>query len=150
MAKEQKKGRGRPSSYNEDIPKHAEKLCNLGATNAELADFFEVSERTIERWSCEKEEFRRALRSGKDPADDRVERSLYHRAVGYSHPDIDIRVIDGQIVKTEITKHYPPDTKAALAWLYNRRKDKWHPQPDAQQASDITEVLSKLIDKLPQ
>lgn len=144
------KKRGRPSAYKPEMAKQAEKLCKLGATNAELADFFEVSERSIERWGCEKEEFRRALRAGKEPADDRVEMALYHRAVGYSHPDTDIRVIEGQIVKTEITKHYPPDTKAALAWLYNRRKDKWSPAPEGAQGSDIADVLSKLIDKLPQ
>lgn len=30
---------------------------------------------------------------------------LFDKAVGYSHPDVDIRVIDGVIVKTELVKH---------------------------------------------
>jgi hypothetical protein len=53
------------------------------------------------------------------------------RAMGCSLPETDIRVINGEIVKTKLIKHYPPDTKAALAWLYNRRTTKWHPQPEA-------------------
>ena len=141
---------GRPPKYKKEFAKQAGKLCELGATNRVLADFFEVSERTIERWTAENEQFCRALRVGKEPADDKVERALYERALGYSHPDIDIRVIDGQIVETPITKHYPPDTKAALAWLYNRRGEKWHPKPEGGGGeSDIAGMLSELLSKHP-
>lgn len=120
----------RPSKYKKEFAKQAVKLCELGATNALLADFFDVSERTIERWSVEKQEFCRALRIGKDSADDKVERSLYERALGYSHPDVHISSYLGAITVTEITKRYPPDTKAALAWLYNRKPADWHPAPE--------------------
>lgn len=34
---------GRPSSYSDTYPKQAEKLCRLGATDQEIADFFERS-----------------------------------------------------------------------------------------------------------
>lgn len=141
---------GRPTKYKQEYARQAEKLCQLGATNRTLAEFFEVSERTIERWTSENEAFCRALRVGKEPADDKVERALYERALGYSHPDIDIKVINGEIVETPIIKYYPPDTKAALAWLYNRRSEKWHPKPeDSGDGNDMAKLLAELIARQP-
>jgi hypothetical protein len=116
---------GRPSKFKPEYVEQARKLCKLGATDRELAAFFEVTEKTLNNWKLESDEFLQALKSGKDEADDRVERSLFARAVGYEHDDVDIRVIEGQIVATPITKHYPPDTTAAIFWLKNRRKDEW-------------------------
>jgi hypothetical protein len=52
-------------------------MCKLGATNADLAEAFGVSTRTIWRWRSNNREFCQALRIGKGPADDRVERALY-------------------------------------------------------------------------
>lgn len=136
---------GRPPKYKDEYPKQAEVMCKLGAVNADLADAFEVSERTIERWSVEHEEFCRALRVGKEEPDQKVVRALYHRAIGYSHPDVDIRVLNGEIVKTPITKHYPPDTKAALAWVFNRMHDEWHPHPDGSQSQDKEPVVIQIV-----
>lgn len=43
--------------------------------------------------------------------------SLYKRAIGFSHPETKINVIDGEIVKTMVTKVYPPDRAAAQEFL---------------------------------
>lgn len=76
---------GQPTKYKPEYAQHAEKLCLLhGATDDELAAFFGVHVGTIYRWSLAHVEFCEALKSGKDVADNRVERSLYHRAVGYT------------------------------------------------------------------
>lgn len=115
----------RPSKYKKEFIAQAEKLCKLGATDAEIADFFEVDVRTLYRWKGEHPEFCHALKSGKVEADDRVERSLFSRAIGYEHEETDIRVIDKAIVQTPIRKYYPPDTTAAIFWLKNRRPDEW-------------------------
>ena len=101
---------GRPSSYKPEFVEQARKVCELGATDAELADFFEVTVRTIHRWKHTQPEFAAALKIGKESADDRVERSLYHRACGYSHPDVHVSCYEGVVTLTPITKHYPPDT----------------------------------------
>lgn len=115
----------RPTKYKAEFVAQAEKLCKLGATDAEIADFFEVDVRTLYRWKGEHAEFCHALKSGKTEADDRVERSLFSRAIGYEHEEVDIRVINQAIVKTPIRKYYPPDTTAAIFWLKNRRPDEW-------------------------
>ncbi len=115
----------RPSKFKPEFIAQAEKLCKLGATDMELADFFDVEVRTLYRWKSENEQFCQALKAGKDEADDRVERSLYARANGYEHDEVDIRVVGGAIVQTPIRKYYPPDTTAAIFWLKNRRAAEW-------------------------
>lgn len=115
----------RPSKYKPEFAAQAEKLCKLGATDMEIADFFEVNVATLNRWKAEFPEFCESLKSGKGQADERVERSLFARATGYEHDDVDIRVVDGAIVETPIRKHYPPDTTAAIFWLKNRRPAEW-------------------------
>jgi hypothetical protein len=115
----------RPSKYKPEFVKQAEKLCALGATDIELADFFEVNVATLYRWKNEHQEFCEALKVSKEIADDRVERSLFSRANGYEHDEVDIRVVDHVIVQTPIRKFYPPDTTACIFWLKNRRPDLW-------------------------
>jgi hypothetical protein len=116
---------GRPSKYKPEFVAQAEKLCRLGATDIEVADFFEVDVRTLYRWKGEHEEFCQALKAGKEVSDERVERSLFARATGYEHDEVDIRVVAQGIVQTPIRKYYPPDTTAAIFWLKNRKPDHW-------------------------
>lgn len=116
---------GRPTDYKPEYAKQAEKLCRLAATDIEIADFFGVDVRTIYRWKEAHEEFCQSLKTGKEIADERVERSLFARATGYEHDEVDIRVINGEVVQTPIRKYYPPDTTAGIFWLKNRRKDQW-------------------------
>lgn len=116
---------GRPTSYKQEYCEQAEKLCKLGATDAEMADFFEVSEQTLNDWKTKHPEFLESIKKGKIIADAEIAEKLYHRAIGYEHPDVDIRVIGGEIVTTELIKYYPPDPVAAIFWLKNRQKKKW-------------------------
>ncbi|MBL3206262.1 terminase, partial [Klebsiella pneumoniae] len=41
---------GRPSKYKPEFAEQAKKLAVLGATDAQMADFFEVSVSTINLW----------------------------------------------------------------------------------------------------
>lgn len=116
---------GRPSKYRDTFAKQAEKLCALGATDEDLADFFEVGIRTIANWKAQHEEFLQALKGGKDQADDRVERSLYQRAVGYSFDSEKVFNNKGEIVRARIREHTPPDVTAQIFWLKNRRPELW-------------------------
>ncbi len=117
---------GRPTDYNpEKMPKQANKACLLGATDKELADFFEVCEATINNWKKDHPEFLESIRKGKEIADAKVAKSLYERANGYSHPEVHISNYQGTITQTDLTKHYPPETTAAIFWLKNRQPSKW-------------------------
>ena len=107
---------GRPSKFKPEFVRQAEKLCTIGLTDAELASFFEVSEVTLNAWKHKHPEFLNALKVGKDEADTRVERSLYHRAIGYSHPEEKIFNDGGEPLIVPTTKHYPPNTTPRNFW----------------------------------
>jgi len=125
---------GRPSSYKPEYADQATKLCMLGATDAELANFFNVAESTLHKWKIDYPQFSEALKEGKELSDARVAHALYTRATGYEKDD----------------KHYPPDTTACIFWLKNRRKDKWRDKnEDTPDSASMADVLNKLIDKLP-
>lgn len=121
---------GRPSKYDPGFNFQVEKLAKLGATDEEIANFFDVSESTINLWKIEHPEFSESIKAGKIQADANVAHSLYHRAIGYEHEDIDIRVVDKEIVETPLIKYYPPDPTAAIFWLKNRRPKDWRDKHD--------------------
>ncbi len=120
---------GRPSKFKPEFVEQAAKLCKLGATDKDLADFFEVSINTVENWKAN-EEFLGSLKSGKDVADDRVERSLYQRAVGYTYDAVHFSSFQGAVTATQYREHVPPDVTAQIFWLKNRRRDEWRDKLD--------------------
>lgn len=116
---------GRPATYQPGFATQAEKLCRHGFTDQELADFFNVDVRTIYRWKNDYPEFCQSLKAGKEHLDERVERSLYHRAIGYTFESEKVFQFQGAIVRTPTREHIPPDTTAAIFWLKNRRSQEW-------------------------
>lgn len=141
----------RPTKFKQEFTSQAEKLAKLGATDMEIADFFEVDVRTIHRWKLENDGFCHALKAGKQEADDRVERSLYARANGYEHDEVDIRVIGQDIVQTPLRKYYPPDTTAAIFWLKNRRPSEWRETKAVELTGGgggpvLSEIAIKIVD----
>jgi len=116
---------GRPTKYKEEYAEQAFKLCLLGATDKSLADFFQVEESTVNLWKLEHQEFSESIRAGKDEADAKVAQKLYHRALGYDHPEDKIFVHEGKPVIVPTTKYYPPDATSAIFWLKNRKSEVW-------------------------
>lgn len=136
------RGPGRPTAYKSEYAQQAYRLCLLGATDAELAEFFGVVESTIGLWKLKQPEFSESLKRGKVEADAVVAESLFKRAIGYSHPDVHIAVNQGEVIQTEIVKHYPPDTKAAFIWLKNRKATAWRDKVEVE-----SEVKLGVLDK---
>lgn len=123
---------GRPTSFMPEYAEQAFKLCLLGASNEELADFFGVCTATIANWKNDNPEFLDAITRGKTQADADVAHKLYHRAKGYSHGAVKIFMPAGaaEPVYAPYTEHYPPDTTAASLWLRNRQPKKWRDKQD--------------------
>ncbi|AUR87844.1 terminase small subunit, partial [Vibrio phage K165] len=114
------------SKYKPEYDEQAYNYALLGALDKKMAEFFGVSESTFYLWKNEHPSFSEALSRGKSQADAMVAKSLYHRAIGYSHPETKIATRDGQITDTlDVEKHYAPDTAAASLWLRNRQPDLW-------------------------
>lgn len=121
------KGRkvGRPSEFSEEKVRFAVVLAGFGATDAEISSGIGISREALSQWREKHPEFADALKNAKEVADNEVEKSLFQRAKGYSHPDTHFATVDGKVVATPTVKHYPPDTTACIFWLKNRRADRW-------------------------
>lgn len=123
---------GRPTDYRPEFCEDVRKLCLLGATDEEVADFFGVSPATIDNWKVEYPEFLGSIRAGKLKADAEMADRLFARGMGYSHQAVKIAVDakTGMDHQVEYTEHYPPDTEAAKFWLKNRRPEIWRDKQD--------------------
>jgi hypothetical protein len=134
---------GRPSDYQVGFNKQAFKLCLLGATDKELADFFGVTEKTLNTWKEKHPRFLQSLKDGKENADANVSNRLYNRALGYSHPDVHITSYEGDVTLTPITKHYPPDPTSCIFWLKNRQRGKWRDRQEVEHSGTLS--LEQLV-----
>jgi hypothetical protein len=116
---------GRPTKYRDEFARIAKAMCRLGATDADLAEEFCVDIDTIRNWQSKHPRFAKALVLGKEPADERVARAFYKRAVGYSYQSQKIMQYEGSPVIVPFKEHVPPDAGAAYNWLVNRRREEW-------------------------
>lgn len=133
----------RKTAYKPEYDEQAEKLCKLGATDKDLADFFEVTEQTINNWKNDFPSFFESIKKGKLLADANVAERLYQRAMGFEHDSEEIKVVDGDIERVPVRKIYPPDATAAIFWLKNRRPKDWR---DKQEIDQKTTIEDKRID----
>jgi hypothetical protein len=134
-------GRGRPTKYKPEYVQIAKQLAKLGAIDADLADAFQVRISTIRLWMNIYPEFSEAIRVGKDAANQRVERSLYQRGLGYNYDVVKIFMPAGskQPVVVHYQEHVPADVGAAFIWLKNRDPERWR---DVQ---NVEHVMGKYI-----
>jgi len=132
---------GRPSKYEEQFADQARKLCLLGATDDDLASFFEVNVDTIHEWKKVRPEFSDSIKRGKQQADANVADRLYQRAMGYEHDDVHVSNYQGEITLTPIRKVYAPDTGAAVFWLKNRQSKHWREKQEVEHSGSALESL---------
>lgn len=122
-----KEGRrkGRPSGYTDDICQQYYRLCLLGMPDDKIANFFGVSIETMVYWKQTQPEFSQAAKLGRELAAGKTVSKMFDRACGYEHPEekifYDAKL--GSEIRVQTTKHYPPDTAAAIFLLKN-----WMPQ----------------------
>ncbi|WP_313094215.1 hypothetical protein [Empedobacter sp.] len=137
---EKNKGGG-VSLYKSGYDEQARKLCLLGATDVELADFFGVVESTINKWKLDFPSFSESIKKGKEYADANVANKLYNRALGYEHKEDKIFNDQGVPLIVPTVKHYPPDTTAAIFWLKNRQPAKWREKQEVETTLKIEQPL---------
>ncbi|ELC6654324.1 terminase [Salmonella enterica] len=133
----------RPTKYQEAYAEQARKLCLLGYTDAELADFFEVSEATINNWKLDHPEFLESIKKGKAVADGDVASNLYHRAMGYTAKEKREEKTAEGFKEVDAEKHIPGDVTAMIFWLKNRQKEKWREKQDVNHTSDDGSMTPK-------
>ena len=133
-------GAGRPTKYKEEYNTQAYKLCLLGATDREIADFFEVEESTINNWKHDYPEFLESITRGKKVADMEVAKSLYDTTQDrqvvkqQAFKTKCIEYVDGKRVEREeiqivdVLDVIPADFRSIQFWLKNRRGRSEHGQ----------------------
>lgn len=132
ISRENGKKGGRPSEYKPEYAEQARKLCLLGATDQEVADFFEITARGLYKWKNSHADLNEAMKAGKSEADDRVERSLYQQAVGYEQDEVKIFMPANaaEPVYAPFRAKVAPNVAACIFWLKNRRRDEWRDKVD--------------------
>lgn len=139
---------GRPTDYLPQYAALAEKLCqlNVGITDKDLAEFFEVCEATINNWKLSHPEFLESIRNGKKISDVEVANALYRRATGATYveeKEVKRKVVEydpdnpGKKLREEeivevvpLLKQAPPDAVAGKYWLNNRQPKMWREKID--------------------
>jgi len=132
---------GRPSKFDKLNWEVIRKMYRFGFTDLEVCKAVGIDESTLTKWKQTKPEFFTSLKDWKKDADGIIEKSLYERGIGYSHPDVHISNYQGTITKTKITKHYAPDPTSMIFWLKNRQPGQWRDK----QEIDFTKPLEVII-----
>lgn len=118
--------RGRPTKYRKEYAEQVRKFCLLGASNEQIADFFNVTVSTYHLWRNKHPEFDKAVLDGKLMADANVANALYKRAVGFEIKKEKHASFEGQFTdRVEYTEEVIPDVGAATKWLKNRQPKIW-------------------------
>jgi len=116
---------GPKPKYDPVFAGHARRLCMLGATMQELADYFSVARCTIATWSTQYPDFGQAVAEGRIAADSVIAEKLYEKAKGYEVEAAKLVQVDGEWKELTYTRRMAPDTQAAIFWLRNRRPQNW-------------------------
>jgi hypothetical protein len=103
---------GRPTKYKPEYAELAENYCLLGATDDDLATFFDTTRQSISSWKKKFPEFGQAIKRGGTIADTAVVRSLYNKATG-------------------------GDTTACIFWLKNRQKHAWRDRHEVDHSGKV-------------
>lgn len=138
---------GQPTRFKKEYIDLAYNYCLLGATDKDLAIFFDVDERTINNWKSSHKEFFQSIKRAKEFADAQVAQSLFNRANGYSHNETKVFNNQGEILTHDCVKHYPPDPTSAIFWLKNRQPEKWRDKQEVELGGEVmvTKIERKIV-----
>lgn len=136
--------------FKNDFMRQVYYLARLGARDSDIAEFFGVSNRTIDLWKSTNHEYKEAWQEGHWMFGMKVGETLGQRALGYDYTEVEhSQHVDRQgnirdLVKTS-HKHMAPDTVAIIFYLKNRFRDTWadvnKTEIDARMNVDITKRL---------
>jgi hypothetical protein len=118
-------GGGRATLYRRAYCRIVKVLCERGATDREIAEVIGVALPTLYEWRNRHKEFSLAWAAGKEAADQRVERALFKRALGYEEEAVKIFMPAGaaEPVYAPYTEKIAPDVTAQIFWLKSRKSE---------------------------
>ena len=109
-------------------------------------DFIGVSKTGFWGWYRESEQLRKVCAISKEVTDSTVEDALYKRATGYNYTEDTWELVEGELRLTrQIVKHVPPDVKAILTWLYNRRPNSWRAMQEPLESTQYVDTVKNIL-----
>ena len=98
----------------------------------EISQRMGITRQTLDGWKKKYPEIKKALSTGREIVDYKVENALLKAALGYTTKEIKVtigrKIFNGETVemlKETTTKEVAPNVTAAMAWLNNRKHDQW-------------------------
>jgi hypothetical protein len=150
---------GRPTDYKPEYNEQVRKLCLLGATDKDIADFFDVEEKTINNWKEKHKEFFQSMREGKEVADMEIALSMYENAkdrVVKEKKAIKLKEVfwneegkrceQERVELIEEERLVQGDFRNASLWLRNRRPDKWRDRHEIDHTTNGKDINPEGID----
>ena len=109
-------------------------------------DYIGVSRTGFFGWYRESEDLRKACAVSLEVANSSVEEALLKRALGYDYVERTFDLIEGELRLThEYHRHMAPDTKAILAWLYNRLPGSWRAIQEPIEQTQYTKTIQSIL-----
>lgn len=104
-----------------------------GYTVQDIATRIGITTSMLRVWMGKSEEIKKAINTGRELVDYKVENALLKAALGYKTKETRVCTIikNGRTIETQketIEREQAPNVSACQTWLYNRRSDKWKPQ----------------------
>lgn len=143
-----KKNPGKPALYHEKFCHLVEVLTLVGGILNDVANLLGTREDTISGWMTAHPQFGMAIKRARANADAQVEKALFKRAMGYSHPAVKIFNDEGTPLIVKYTEQYAPDTGALAFWLKNRKPEEWREKQDENKNMTADEMKRLLREEL--
>lgn len=121
---------GRPTKFRPEYVAIVRILCEEGFTDREIAEELEINRATLYEWKRRHPELAAVLKIGKQLADDRVDRTAYELAVGYTTTVTETLKLRDQYGNEKLVTHtrevtIPPDKDMVKWWQKNRDPENW-------------------------
>ena len=115
-----------------------------GLSDEQIAHNIGITTTTLYDWKKKYPAFSEALARGKEVVDIEVENALLKRAKGYDYIETTSELIADKNAKNKavmkvtkrVTRHVPPDVKAIVLWLTNR-KPEWRDKQEKELSGNI-------------
>lgn len=145
-AAESPKKLGRPSMLNDMTKALILRMYKNHLKDDTIAEIIGISDTTLDNWKKSDASFLGSIKDMKEMADEAIESSLLHRAMGYSckATKVFLDQRSGRTIEHEYIEHYPPDPTSMIFWLKNRQPKKWR---DKQETEITGEGIVIKIDK---
>lgn len=133
----------------------------MGATDKDIARYFDVSVRTVYLWKLQHPEFLQAIKTGKVEADTTVAASLFKKAQWTEYDEAhpikvkEVQYENGKRVReferieiVMVRKVLPADTTAAIFWLKNRQPEHWRDASKVEHDHTLTVRHENMLDRV--